>query len=489
MKKIILSLIVLLSLVGCKKDEQEITFMVPDKDEVFALFNTEGKKYTEHLYTDYQEMHTKGYVVSKDEEVSFINWVGKEIIPFGEYDSLEVVDNMLYATKDRDNKEDEENKKDKEEKDIFILNKKGEVLYTNEDMDIVLNDLPILKTDKEITVLYGEGKELYKGDKEVQYAKGSNDFENIVIGFSDQTQIYTDLESKDIKTIDFSRTGEYSIYDNNETEMLLYDEKSESFIYVSIEDGKTYESKIAAKDIYFDELDNIIAIKDNNIFLYQRKGNFVEMNSYYSSAEQYIERSTEAYGPHKIIQGGVDDGQLIDCQIYPGAQLITSKTFPVYVKDKGYQFYNFDREQIIKETYLDALPFNQLEQSVVKRDDKGYVVINGAGEVLTKKAYSKIVYMGSSHYAVYNKNGNFGVIDAKGEELLPVEYNYMPENHYITYDEKGYFILSKYGRSYVYDIEDDMAEVLSMEGSLEFVNDGYFKLGDRYYNFEGEELK
>lgn len=50
-------------------------------------------------------------------------------------------------------------------------------------------------------------------------------------------------------------------------------------------------------------------------------------------------------------------------------------------------------------------------------------------------------------------------------------------------------ILGKNGRSFVYDIEDDMKEIFSQEGDVVFNPKGYFAIGHQYYTFEGDLIK
>ena len=50
-------------------------------------------------------------------------------------------------------------------------------------------------------------------------------------------------------------------------------------------------------------------------------------------------------------------------------------------------------------------------------------------------------------------------------------------------------ILGKNGRSFVYDIEDEMKEIFSHEGSVTLSEKGYFKVDNQYFTFEGEEIK
>lgn len=138
---------------------------------------------------------------------------------------------------------------------------------------------------------------------------------------------------------------------------------------------------------------------------------------------------------------------------------------------------------------MEAEPFNSDKCAVVKINDKGYSLINDKGEVLTKSYYYQIKYIGSSYYAVYNESGTFGIIDSTGEKILPVEYIDLPEKPIVSYDDHNYLILGKNGRSYVYDIDDEMKEIFSKEGQVTLNSKGYFEVGHDYYRIDGEVIK
>lgn len=115
-------------------------------------------------------------------------------------------------------------------------------------------------------------------------------------------------------------------------------------------------------------------------------------------------------------------------------------------------------------------------KAIVKINDKGYSLIDEKGQVLTKEYYYRIKYIGSSYYAVYNETGAFGVIDGTGSVIFEQGYTSLPDEAIVNYDEKNYMILGKNGRSFVYDIEDDMKEIFSQEGDVVFNPKGYFAM-------------
>ena len=100
MKKLSIFIFMILLLVGCSSSRQEETIMVTRDNILYALYNQSGKKLTTYQYKTFEEVEETGYIVTnKDDQKGFISLNGKEIIPFGEYETLEATDHMLYATK------------------------------------------------------------------------------------------------------------------------------------------------------------------------------------------------------------------------------------------------------------------------------------------------------------------------------------------------------------------------------------------------------
>ena len=49
--------------------------------------------------------------------------------------------------------------------------------------------------------------------------------------------------------------------------------------------------------------------------------------------------------------------------------------------------------------------------------------------------------------------------------------------------------LEKNGRSYIYDVDNDMKEIYSIEKEIVLHDEGYFTIGDQYYTLTGQKIK
>ncbi|NJE44741.1 WG repeat-containing protein [Massilimicrobiota sp. SW1139] len=501
MKKIFVGLITLLLLVGCSQNQKLNYFMLTNDKELGALYNSEGEQITEYQYQSFERVGNLGYIVTNSQkQVGLISLEGDEMIPMGEYETLESVDQMFFATKKVEKKKDDQKQDDQKQEEtsqnqlvkdnLYVLNSEGEILYqANDKTSIMKTDLPVIYQDKEYIVLYQNGEELYRGKDAVTYVSQYQNGKSMVVGFKDKNHFYYVTGNED-EDFDLEvEKGTYTFLLQNDAGCIINDEKLKSMIYIDFQNQKVYQNNIAIKDAYFDNKDNIILTSDDKTYLYSIGGVPTLINTYYYDTQTYLIREEKVYGPHYIYKDGKSKGTLENSQLYPNVQELNFEMYPVYVQEKGYVYYNFDNKQVFDQTYLEANPFDACGRAIVKIDDQGYSLIDDKGEKLTEKAYYRMEYIGSSYYAVYNENGMYGIIDITGEEVFPVEYTSLPETPLIEYNDENYLLLNKNGRSYVYSIDDDMEELFSIEGDLTFHNEGYFSDGYHYYTIEGESIE
>lgn len=495
MKKLLICILAVFMLTGCTREKKTSTFMITRDNTLYALYNHEGKQLTDYSYKTFQEIEGSGYIVTdaKDQK-GFISLEGEEIIPFGEYASLEATDQMLYATKNVEMKENDQNKPVNQgliKSNLYVLNNEGKVLYSaDEKTGIIKSGLPIIQIDNQYIVLYHNGEELYKDKQVVQYAYQADESQVVVMGFENQSQFFFFSEEKD-KDVELTikEKGHFKILAYNIEGAVLNDATAKSMIYVDFKNQTYYQNTIGIQEAQFDESGNIMLKGTQGTFVYPIGKAPVLMTSYYLSSYTYVSRSTDIYGPHLVFKDGNNTGELSNCQLYPQPMHVYSEIFPVYQRGKGYQYYNFDNKLVIDKIFLAAEPFDQNERAIVKIKEDGYSLIDNTGKELTEKRYYQIKYIGSSYYAVYNESGMFGILDMDGKELFSMEYTSLPETPVVEYESNTYLVLNKNGRSFVYDVQDDMNEIFSHEGNVIFSDKGYFQIENQYFTFEGEEIK
>ena len=71
MKRILIAIMMIMILTGCSSQMNETTYMLTH-DELFALYNQDGKRLTNYLYTNYEEIEGVGYIVFDQNNQSFL---------------------------------------------------------------------------------------------------------------------------------------------------------------------------------------------------------------------------------------------------------------------------------------------------------------------------------------------------------------------------------------------------------------------------------
>ena len=119
MKKLFAGFMALLLLSGCSQNQKVNYFMLTNDQKLSALYNSEGEQITDYQYQSFEKVGNRGYIITNaKKQVGFIDLDGDEIIPVGEYETLESVDDMFYATKKVEKKKD-----DQKEKSTHLLRK------------------------------------------------------------------------------------------------------------------------------------------------------------------------------------------------------------------------------------------------------------------------------------------------------------------------------------------------------------------------------
>ena len=191
MKKLFVGFMALLLLSGCSQNQKVNYFMLTNDQKLSALYNSEGEQITDYQYQSFEKVGNRGYIITNaKKQVGFIDLDGDEIIPVGEYETLESVDDMFYATKKVEKKKDDHKEKSTQntfvKENLYVLNEDGEVLYqADKSTAIMQSGLPVILKDKEYIVLYRNGEELYKGKEAVTYVNQYSSAKSIVIGFKD----------------------------------------------------------------------------------------------------------------------------------------------------------------------------------------------------------------------------------------------------------------------------------------------------------------
>ena len=471
MKKITAGLLALILLTGCSNKESEQTLFVSNQKDKYALVNYEGQKQTKFIYDNYEAVGTSGYIVIKDDKYGYILSDGSEAVKIGKYAKLEALDGMVVAYDDKNN--------------VSILDGKGKVLEkSTKKTKIMLSGLPIIYKDKKYKVLHDAGETL-KTYKQKVISAYMIDSDYVIVNFEKSANIYNLVTEKVIEDVKVGDDNQ--LMDHNEKKgYLLYNRTSHETNAVDLKGKILFTTNLELDDLYFDDSNNIIGVKNQTTYLINSKGEYVTGNSYYHNNKNYVIKNTEMiYGPHKFFKDGKET-EVTNIQLDPLASYTKSKIFPVYKRDEGFQYYTFAGKPAFKGTFISAETFDENGLAVVSKKEDKYYLINQDGKKVTDE-YVRIDYLGEKYYAGYIKSSKYEVIDLEGNKVID-DY-FMDQGTAFTYMDVVYGIFNKSGSSYVYDM-NEQAAIFFVEGDLEFNDAGYFVTvsGDGYYSLKGKEI-
>lgn len=362
---------------------------------------------------------------------------------------------------------------------IEVLNTKGKVLYkSSAKTGLLKTNLPVVVKDKTYKVI-NNGKTIYEGKKKVYYASSYEDAS--IVAFNDSINIYL----KNGKKTSIKEVGNYSILASRKDQAILYDAYNQNTLAVI--GTKVYSNDYALTSAEITKKNNVVLTAGDVVSLY-KDGQIIPTNSNYKDNTHFISRNKKiAYGPHTVYNGKKKT-ELKGVQVYPYAYELTVSRYPGFVKGKGYAYYDFNGKKV-SPYYQEANQYDENKCAIVQLKNNKYELINAEGENVLKESYPRLEFIGNSYYAAYNKNGQFKVYDCNGKEALSDIYTKIPETAAIVFDGHPYLALEKNGRSYIYDVDNDMKEIYSIEKEIVLHEEGYFTIGDKYYTLTGQKIK
>lgn len=362
---------------------------------------------------------------------------------------------------------------------IEVLNTKGKVLYkSSAKTGLLKTNLPVVVKDKTYKVI-NNGKTIYEGKKKVYYASSYEDAS--IVAFNDSINIYL----KNGKKTSIKEVGNYSILASRKDQAILYDAYNKNTLGVI--GTKVYSNEYALTRAEITKRNNVVLNAGDVVSLY-KDGQIIPTNSNYKDNTHFISRNKKiAYGPHTVYNGKKTT-ELKGVQVYPYAYELTVSRYPGFVKGKGYAYYDFNGKKV-SPYYQEANQYDENKCAIVQLKNNKYELINAEGENVLKESYPRLEFIGNSYYAAYNKNGQFKVYDCNGKEALSDIYTKIPETAAIVFDGHPYLALEKNGRSYIYDVDNGMKEIYSIEKEIVLHEEGYFTIGDKYYTLTGQKIK
>lgn len=474
MKKILIALLAIVMITGCSTSKKTQTLFV-EKNKKYALCDSEGDLKTKFQYTSYQDVQDEGYLVSVGKKTSYISQEGKEIIAYKKGVTLSALENMIIA---------------KDKKGLYtIYDLSGNVLYKDsKKTKISLYGLPVIYKNKKYSVLDGNGEVLVSSKKKIIYASVYNS-SFVLVGYEKKSVFYDTSSNSQIDEEGLSTKliGRYDIYNQDYKKgFLVYDQKKKMFGYVNLKGKVIFEKNIEVTSAKFND-STIEVTNDNQIRLFSIDGKEdVITTTYYKNIKNYlVKNASYIYGPHKFVKNGKTK-EVKGIQLNPKISYVNGDIFPVYVQNKGYQYYNFSGKQAIKTIFKEAQVFDKNGMAIVSKDGKNHYLMDKDGKKISKN-YVDIKYLGRGYYAGYETNSKYEVVDKQGQ--IVIDDYFMSEGQVFKFDGVVYALLNKSGTTYLYNM-DEQESIFSLEGEYVLYQDMYLMKTNHkaYYDLEGNVI-
>lgn len=470
MKKILIGIVALmLLLTGCRASDKATKLFVMNSQNKYALYDSTGKNLSKFIYDSYKEVGSS-YLVRSNGKYGLLANDGKELIKLGKYSKLVKVATMVVAI-------------DKDKKKTLFDQSGKELVKENKNITIKVEELPLVINAKKYIVYDYEGKKLLTSKKQINYVRRYGKSQ-VLVGYKKTVDLYnTAIDSQKITVkVDSDLTLDINGYQTDKGYLLA--DQDQGVSYFVDKKGKTTKLPGGLSSLAYDD-DNITAYQEGSLVLVDYKNNkVIPVNSYFQSIDKYVVKNTiNVYGPHQFTYKGKTK-EVKDIQVYPTA-VYSEDIFPVYVRDKGYQFYDFKGKKAFAETFLYAQGFSADQRAIVSKDEKKYYLIDNTGKKIGK-SYENIIYIDNGFYAVY-QDGLYSVMDKNG--AIVIDEGFLGNCFIQKHKDITYGVFVKNNVSYVYNMKDYKL-IFKKTGSLNLNSNGYFVTNDKstYYTLKGEKI-
>lgn len=449
----------------------ETTFFLKDSTGKYALFNEDGERITDFVYTSASSFVNGMAAVSQEDKMGIINSDAKMTVDFGKYDSI-TSKAGIYEVSDSDSKK-------------YLINGNGKVLYNLDNADLQTYDSDVLYSilEDENTgkyyVLNSKGEVLKSFDissnKEISTSSLNN---YISVSYNNKNYIFNSLTGDEIISFDDSESFCINKVSSDGSTLILNSCSSSNNTYKLLVDGKLINVNTECDRVFYNQFDRLTCEKDNVEYLLDdnyKKSLAIASLSYeddknYAKNNRTGDNSVEFYNNGSLVKS-VTCRSLRDASyIYNGLYLLGTDYNRNCGTEAGiYEFYNSKGEKAFDKTFVMAENYDFNGNAKVSEDDVNYYLMNSEGEQVSS-LYDDIntVAILNGYYTV-TKNNLKGIIDKTGKEVI--EPAYRDINTYNINDTIYAVMATNDSKNVVYDLTNNKEIVIV---------DGYARLDEHY---------
>lgn len=463
------------------------SFFIKDANGKYALFNDDGKKLTDFIFTSVSEFANGTARVEKDDAYGIINTNGKMTVDFGKYSYINDEGGMYVV--------------EGEDYNYFLINSEGKVLYNEEGMgllDFSGRDIYLILKDtknKVYKVLNYEGKEMasFSIDSNAKAPSTNDEDGYISVFYNNKNYILNSVTGKEVTSFDADL--HYCInYVKEDGKIIIMNScsiwgQSQTY-YKFIKDGKLYD--LTDKCERVDYLEGNFSCKKNyttflldsnlNVGIDISNSAYIDNNTY-ATEKDWKSESVDFYNNGSIVKN-VGCRELSSTGHMKNGLYILKAYYRNTCGDDSdtYEYYKTNGEKAFGKSFKSAKMFDENDLAIVSEDKENYYLMDINGKKISQD-YSDI-HSRSSYYTVV-KNKLEGIIDKNGNVILECKYK---EVQPIKNIEKYVILTTTDSKYIVYDIEKK-SEIVTVDKSpsltahyIEVSKDGK----NQYYTYNGK---
>lgn len=449
----------------------ETTFFLKDSTGKYALFNEDGERITDFVYTSASSFVNGMAAVSQEDKMGIINSDAKMIVDFGKYDSI-TSKAGIYEVIDSDSKK-------------YLINGNGKVLYNLDNFDLKTYNSDVLYSILEdddngkYYVLNSKGEALKSFDISSNKEISTSSLDNYIsVSYNNKNYIFNSLTGDEVISFDDSESFCINKVSSDGSTLILNSCSSSNNTYKLLVDGKLINVNTECDRVFYNQFDRLTCEKDNVEYLLDdnyKKSLAIASLSYeddknYAKNNRTGDNSVEFYNNGSLVKS-------VTCRTLRDASYIYNDLYLLgtdYSRSCGteagiYEFYNSKGEKVFDKTFVMAENYDFNGNAKVSEDDVNYYLMNSEGEQVSS-LYDDIntVAILNGYYTV-TKNNLKGIIDKTGKEVI--EPAYRDINTYNINDTIYAVMVTNDSKNVVYDLTNKK-EIVTV--------DGYARLGEHY---------
>lgn len=435
-KKIILIIILLIAVLGVvifiifkssKTNESSVTydskaFFLKNSENKYALFDENGNKLTDFIFTYVSSFVNGKAVVEKNDEYGIINDSGKMTVDFSKYSHITDIRGMFEATN--------------EDYHHYLIDGNGKVLFDMEDISFLSSSEYLIFEDekgKNYKLLNDNGKVIdtfpfNKSDDEPSIKKDSD---YVAIFYDNKNYIYNLNTGK--KIISFNSDSRYCIEDIDEDNKIislnLCNAKSPKVVI----DGKLKDFSDKCGFVYNVGglycgngytrylIDSNLNVGNIDVGIDSKGVSYVDNNGNYAIEKSGSSTSVDFYNNGSIVKN-------VECRRLKETGRV--KDYYVLASSCGYkydyEYYNVNGERMFDKTFKKADKFDSHGLAQVSDDGDNYYLIDKTGKRISDDYSDIALYFDNGDYEDYyivEKNKLMGIIDVNGKVIVDCIYS------------------------------------------------------------------